>query len=131
MPSEVSARPSLATNILERVDSLVTDAEKQGKPLELDPYRPKLFEAFVMADAAGYLGDDATFDMSAEELCRMLAERWGLGDATRDAFTSQTKLAADQLARMRLLWSLMRMWMEWSYAWERWAEFHSHETNAE
>ena len=25
---------------------------------------------------------------------------------------------------MRLLWSVMRMWMEWTYAWQRWAEFH-------
>ena len=24
----------------------------------------------------------------------------------------------------RLLWSVMRMWMEWDYAWERWEEFH-------
>ena len=32
--------------------------------------------------------------------------------------------AADQLAKMRLLWSVMRMWMEWDYAWERWDEFH-------
>ena len=33
-------------------------------------------------------------------------------------------MPADQLAKMRLLWSVMRMWMEWDYAWERWAEFH-------
>jgi hypothetical protein len=36
----------------------------------------------------------------------------------------QTRMPADQLAKMRLLWSVMRMWMEWDYAWERWDEFH-------
>jgi len=25
---------------------------------------------------------------------------------------------------MRMLWSFLRMWMEWAYAWERWSEFH-------
>lgn len=131
MPSEVTARPSLANNIIERIDSLIADAEQQKKPLELDPFRSQLFEAFVMADAAGYLEEDSACDMSADGLCRALAERWGLGDATREAFTNQTKLPADQLARMRLLWSLMRMWMEWTYAWERWAEFHSQEKTGE
>jgi hypothetical protein len=127
----VSARSDLANNILDRVDTLVSDSERQGKPLELEPYRPQLFEAFVMADAAGYLDEDADCDMSADGLCKALAERWGLGDATREAFTNQTKLGADQLTRMRLLWSLMRMWMEWSYAWERWGEFHSQEPKSE
>ena len=79
--------------------ALITEAEKQAKPLELDPFRGQLFEAFVMADAAGYLGEEAPFDLSADGLCRALAEQWGLGDATREAFTNQTKLGADQLAR--------------------------------
>jgi hypothetical protein len=129
MAPQVSARPTLANNIIERIDVILTDAEKQGKPLELDPYRPQLFEAFVMADAAGYLGEDSPCDMSSDGLCRALAERWGLTEAARESFANQKKLDADQLARMRLLWSLMRMWMEWSYAWERWGEFHSHEKN--
>ena len=28
------------------------------------------------------------------------------------------------LQKMRSLWSIMRMWMEWTYAWQRWPEFH-------
>ena len=31
----------------------------------------------------------------------------------------------EQLAKVRLLWSFMRMWMEWTYAWKRWDEFHT------
>jgi hypothetical protein len=45
--------------------------------------------------------------------------------AAREAQALQTRLPADQLERMRLLWSVMRMWIEWSYAWRRWNEFHS------
>ena len=36
----------------------------------------------------------------------------------------QAPLTGDQLAQMRSLWSVMRMWMEWTYAWDRWVEFH-------
>lgn len=39
--------------------------------------------------------------------------------AAREAQAMQTRLPAEQLERMRLLWSVMRMWMEWSYAWQR------------
>jgi hypothetical protein len=97
-----------------------------------------LFEFFVTADGAGLIKDDrevAAFedldedsnemDLSADSLCRLLARRWGLDMAAREAQALQTRLPADQLERMRLLWSVMRMWIEWSYAWRRWNEFHS------
>ena len=58
-----------------------------------------------------------------------MAVRWNLADPTREAFASQRKLPPEHLARMRLLWSVMRMWMEWSYAWERWPEFHRDQKN--
>jgi len=125
MNSQASTGHSLAGDIVDRVEKLLLEAEQAGKPLEIDPFRAQLFELFVMTDAAGYLEEDADEDISADGLCRALAERWGLADATRESFTNQTKLPARQLARMRSLWSLMRMWMEWSYAWQRWAEFHS------
>jgi hypothetical protein len=28
------------------------------------------------------------------------------------------------LKRLKLLSSFIRMWMEWTYAWQRWHEFH-------
>jgi len=114
----------LVSNIINQVDQLVLSAEGAGKPLEVDPSRSQLFELFVTAEAAGYLCDDAEEDLTADGLCRRLAERWGLRTATEESVRAQTRLPADQLTRMRSLWSVMRMWMEWTYAWRRWPEFH-------
>ncbi|HUG92485.1 MAG TPA: hypothetical protein VML55_16720 [Planctomycetaceae bacterium] len=122
-----SLEPSLADNLLDQLDRLVLDAEREDKPLELDPQRSRLFELFVMADAAGFLDPEAARDLSADGVCRALAGRWGLAEAARDSVSRQAKLPAEHLARMRLLWSLMRMWMEWTYAWQRWPEFHRSE----
>ena len=125
-----SLEPSLARSIVEQIDRIVREAEEAGKPLEIDPYRGRLFELFVMADAADLLkepvkkADLPTNDLTADGLCRALAERWNLADAARESFTSQSRLPPEHLARMRLLWSVMRMWMEWTYAWQRWPEFH-------
>ena len=69
-------------------------------------------------------------DLTADGLCRSLAQRWGLAEATRDSFEQQAKLPSQHLAKMRLLWSLMRMWMEWTYAWQRWPEFHRDDTRS-
>jgi hypothetical protein len=131
MPSRsTSLEPSLARSIVEQIDRVVREAEEAGKPLEIDPYRGRLFELFVMADAADLLkepvkkADLPTNDLTADGLCRALAERWNLADAARESFTSQSRLPPEHLARMRLLWSVMRMWMEWTYAWQRWPEFH-------
>jgi len=124
MPNPTSTRQSLATGLIDRVDALAADALEAGQPLEVDPYHSQLFEAFVTAEGAGYLEEDSDPDLSADGLCRVLAQRWGLADATRNSFEQQTRLPQQQLARMRMLWSLMRMWMEWSYAWKRWSEFH-------
>ena len=127
---------TVARQILSGIEELAGEAQAATKPLEVDPYRSRLFEFFVTADGAGLIGDerssslneesdDDETDLSADGLCRSLARRWGLDMAARDSAAQQTKLPADQLERMRLLWSLMRMWMEWNYAWCRWHEFHS------
>lgn len=113
------------------------DAIARTKPLEVDPARSQLFELFVAAEKAGMISDDSNVgvfdgfeeegsvtDLSADSLCRLLARRWGLDMAAREAQAQQTRLPADQLERMRVLWSMMRLWMEWSYAWRRWHEFH-------
>jgi hypothetical protein len=131
MAGPTSAEASLAKSIIDQVDQLVHEAEQAQKPLELDPYRSRLFELFVTAEAADLVkesgGDDESrekSDLAADSLCRILGERWNLADATRESFTHQTRLPPQHLSRMRMLWSLMRMWMEWSYAWRRWPEFH-------
>lgn len=135
--SSDALKPSLASHIVDGVERLVLDAIKNTQPLEIDPARSQLFGLFVAADEAGMIADDsnvgvfdgfdeesAVTDLSADSLCRLLARRWGLDMAAREAQALQTRLPADQLERMRVLWSMMRMWMEWSYAWRRWNEFH-------
>ena len=103
--------------------------------LEIDPLRGRLFELFVMADAADLVkepkpGEPPENDLTAEVLCRNLAAQWNLTDAARESFASKTRLQPEHLSRMRLLWSVMRMWMEWTYAWQRWREFHQDQGGA-
>lgn len=119
-----SVQETLSWQIIEEVEAIILEAHRTGKPLELDPYRGQLFELFVTANGAGFLTEDAEIDLTAENLCRVLSERWGLSEATKKSVEDQTKLPEEHLARMRLLWSMMRLWMEWTYAWDRWDEFH-------
>lgn len=119
-----SAPQALANDIIQRVAKLVSEAEAETKPLELDPYRGQLFELFVMADAAGFVSTEAEIDLTADNLCRELAKIWGLTSATQQAMDAQAKLPPEQVSKMRSLWSVLRLWMEWDYAWKRWDEFH-------
>jgi hypothetical protein len=127
MPASANETANLATRILDRVEELILTAERETKPLELDPLRSELFELFVTANGAGYTSDDSDPDLSADGLCRTLSERWGLANAAKSAMESTGRMPAEHLSKMRLLWSVMRMWMEWTYAWDRWAEFHQPE----
>jgi hypothetical protein len=132
------SRRALARDILQGVVQLIEESQCDTKPLEIDPYRSRLFELFVTADGGGLVPDDGDtsaspdddeadeLNLSADGLCKLLAQHWGLDMAARESAATQTRLAADQLERMRLLWSVMRMWMEWAYAWKRWSEFHDH-----
>lgn len=128
----------IAREILNGLENLIQEAQASTRPLEVEPFRSRLFEFFVTADSAGLISDETQtpafedidedaneMDLSSDSLCRLLARRWGLDMAAREAQALQTRLPADQLERMRLLWSVMRMWIEWSYAWRRWTEFHS------
>lgn len=128
---------SVAREIIREIDNLILAAEAETRPLEVDPWRSRLFELFVTAEGANLIPDDRSQgihegldgptdeqNLSADSLCRLLAQRWGLDMAARESAALQTRLPKEQLERMRLLWSVMRMWMEWSYAWQRWAEFH-------
>ncbi|WP_417850332.1 hypothetical protein [Thalassoglobus sp.] len=123
--SEVQSESNtLGQQIIDQVDAIIANCELNRKPLEIDPARNELFQLFVKAEAAGLVGDDAEPDISADGICKSLSQRWGLQAAAQDSVVNQTRLNAEQLEKMRSLWSVMRMWMEWTYAWERWAEFH-------
>ena len=124
MPASVNETSNLASRILDRVEELILMAERETKPMELDPLRGELFELFVTANGAGYTTENSDPDLSADGLCRTLGLRWGLASAAKNAIESSGRMSAEQLSKMRLLWSVMRMWMEWSYAWDRWSEFH-------
>jgi hypothetical protein len=135
MAAPTSVEPSLAKSILTQIDLLVREAEESQRPLEIDPLRGRLFELFVMADAADLVkepkpGEPRVNDLTADALCRSLAEQWNLTDAARESFAQKSRLPPEHLSRMRLLWSVMRMWMEWTYAWQRWPEFHQDEKPA-
>ncbi len=127
MQNQTSADWALANDIINGVETLLVKSLEAGKPLEIDPSRSSLFELFVTAEGAGYLDEESDPDLSADGLCRTLAQHWGLDDAARESVASQEKLPPGQLEKMRMLWSVMRMWMEWSYAWGRWTEFHPRE----
>lgn len=101
------------------------EASQATRPLELEPSRKQLFELFVESHRAGLVREELEPNVTADGLCAALSSRWGLKDTVQDAMKSQAKLSGDQLAQMRSLWSVMRMWMEWTYAWDRWVEFHS------
>jgi len=125
MTSSSTETTDLTERIIDRIEQLILEAESQTKPLELDPYRSQLFELFVTADGAGLTNEKSAGALSADSICRSLGLRWGLASAARDAVSQQSRIPPEHLARMRLLWSVMRMWMEWSYAWNRWTEFNS------
>lgn len=127
--SDTANLPHLARTILTGVAELCEQAAAEHQPLEVDPHRGHLFEYFVTAEASGYLTESSECDLTADGLCHLLGDRWGVAAATRESVARQQKMDQESLAKMRLLWSVMRMWMEWTYAWSRWEEFHSARTD--
>ncbi len=129
MHEQLTAGEQLARDIVDRVETVILTAEEAQQPLEVDPYRDQLFELFVMAEAAGFVFDDDEDgpDLSCDGVGHELAGRWDLADAVRESMGQQTRLQGEKLSKMRLMWSFMRMWMEWTYAWKRWDEFHATE----
>ncbi len=122
-PSQASI--DLAANVISRVKEVLIEAEQLTRPLEIDPFRGRLFELFVTAEGAGFTADGAEPDLSCDGLGRALALDWNLQSVAAESVSHQTKIPPEHLSKLRLLWSLMRMWMEWTYAWERYAEFHA------
>lgn len=109
--------------IIDRIQLIAEKAAEAEQPLELPPHRDDLFAAFATAYAAGHTAEEGP--LCADELTRALGQRWGLDQSAQQSVASQQKLNEADLARMRLLWSTLRLWMEWGYAWSRWAEFNS------
>jgi hypothetical protein len=122
--SQTGSSLSLADHLEDQVEHLILEAERLQKPLEVEPSRSRLFELFVTAHGAGYLSEGAPHDLTADGLCRTLATKWGLRSAAESSVQTNSRLPPEHMQRMRGLWSMMRMWMEWTYAWERWDEFH-------
>lgn len=124
MEEQVSVGASLAANIIDRIEELLIHTEQAGEAIEIDPHRGRLFELFVMAEAAGFVADDSEPDLSSDGVARELARRWDLAKTVGSGISQPSKLPPPHLSKMRLMWSFMRMWMEWTYAWKRWGEFH-------
>jgi len=122
--SENQSHSELQAEIIGQVDAIVRGSEERSRPLEMDPARGELFELFVKADRAGLTRDESEPDLSADGLCAELSKLWGLKTAAQNSAQQQTQLSVEHLARMRSLWSVMRMWMEWTYAWQRYRDFH-------
>lgn len=127
---EATGSYSLREQLIRQIEAVLEDSVEKVRPLEIDPAREELFELFVTAHGAGFLEDEAEIDLTADELCKTLGQRWGLDQAAQSSVASQQKMSEQDLSRMRLLWSLMRMWMEWTYAWQRWEEFHAAPTDS-
>lgn len=127
-PLSAASEPArlLAQDLIDRIEQLILQAEQEAVPLEVDPQRPRLFQMFAEAEAAGFLSDESPIDLSCDAIARHLADRWNLRDLGQ-AVAQPTRLPPSQLKRLRVLWSFMRLWMEWTYAWQRWREFHPSE----
>ena len=122
-PPDASAE-RLADLITQQLATLIEAAIEANHPIEVDPLRGQIFELFVAAEAAGLVDEDEGQPLASGELTRRLGVRWNLGDAMESVEGDQSKLSPRDLDRVRRLWSLLRMWLEWSYAWKRWPEFH-------
>lgn len=124
MTDSSTSNSTTIRKLLDRVEDIMLEAAQATRPLEVDPARTQLFALFVEAYQAGLVNDEVPSNLTADGLCAALSTRWGLKDTVQESVKSQSKLSGDQLAQMRSLWSVMRMWMEWTYAWDRWADHH-------
>ncbi|MBI3861965.1 MAG: hypothetical protein HY290_08710 [Planctomycetia bacterium] len=115
---------TLVRDLVDQISDVLQASHEQHQPIELDPHRARLFELFVMAEATGFLEEGGQFDLSCDGVARELAARWNLASSLGGGISQPSSLPPEQLGRLRILWSFMRMWMEWTYAWQRWPEFH-------
>ncbi|MDB4679576.1 MAG: hypothetical protein P8M30_11830 [Planctomycetaceae bacterium] len=113
----------LIHEILNQIEAVIIEAEEKTRPLEMQPYRSQLFDLFSTAHQNG-LTEDEEGPLAADAICKELGNRWGLSSSAQNSVTENASIPPEHLAKMRSLWSVMRMWMEWNYAWNRWSEFH-------
>jgi hypothetical protein len=121
MMSASSQRP-FVHEVLNQIEALIVDAEEQTRPLEMDPYRGQLFDLFTAA-WKNKLTHEEEGPLASDAICKELGDRWGLSAAAQGSVEGAPQLKQEHLAKMRSLWSVMRMWMEWNYAWTRWRDF--------
>lgn len=129
--TEPISQSALIQTVIDRLQLIIEQAEAETKPLEMDPFRSQLFELFVMADGAAMLDDKLEPNLTSDSIAKILAERWQLRSAAVESMQQASPLAQESLSRMRLLWAFLRMWMEWTYAWQRWSEFHQGDATAD
>jgi hypothetical protein len=123
--THASEGQALARRVIDSIEELVLQAETSREHLETEPRRSRLFELFVVADASGLLEAEAESLLDCDAIARELSSRWDLKRKLGAGSLQPGAVTPEQLPRLRLLWSFMRMWMEWSYAWRRWDEFHA------
>ena len=123
--------PHFAEELLAQVEAVLQECEQKTRPPEVIPYRDQLFALFAAAFDAGLTRDPddrepgaPSEDLSADGLCKALGEKWGLAAAAQANPEDGPALSAQHVAKLRLLWSLMRMWMDWDLAWCRWPDYH-------
>ncbi len=115
---------SLITHLVDRAETVIKAAEAANYPLEMDPYRAQLFDIFALAEASGLLIEMGPH-LQADALAERLSERWNL-KAIGEAGLKLSATSNDPvMRRVQLLWSACRLWMAWTYAWERWDFYHS------
>ncbi|MBC8288829.1 MAG: hypothetical protein H8E37_00785, partial [Planctomycetes bacterium] len=122
--AEPITQGSALTNDRDQVPANIEEEGGKVRPRELEPYRGRMFELFVVADGAGLLDEKLEPNLTSDEIARVLADRWDLRESDAAAKLASGNMAGESLSKMRLLWSFLRMWMEWTYAWHRWQEFH-------
>ena len=108
------------TSTVRQIVELLEEAVADDRPLEIEPARSRLFELFATAFTAGLTGDGGP--LGPDELTRLVGRRWGLDESAKVATAEQSKLEPADVSKMRVLWSLLRMWMEWDFAWSRWPD---------
>ena len=130
-PLTEAGDPHFTEEVVAQVKAVLAECEAKTRPPEVPPYRDRLFALFAAAFDAGLTGDPAdrppgapADDLSADGLCKTLGETWGLAAAANADPAGGPALSGEHVAKLRLLWSLMRMWMDWDLAWRRWPDYH-------
>ena len=75
------ADDAIVTTTVAEAIQLLEDAIAANRPLEIEPYRGRLFALFANAYEAGVTGDDGP--LSSDEMTRLVGRRWNLDESAR------------------------------------------------